>query len=58
MEVRVPAVRLEAHVRDQPLGAECFLDLAAALEDDVASALSTDERDQLIELLKKLYSRG
>tara|TARA_A100001037_G_scaffold41370_1_gene32475 strand:- start:69 stop:542 length:474 start_codon:yes stop_codon:yes gene_type:complete len=37
---------------------EQLKELAISHEDDVAGALSTDERDQLIDLLKKLYSRG
>ena len=58
MEVRVPDVRLEAHVRDQPLGAECFLDLAAALEDDVARPIGRGlGSDAHVDVLVELVAR-
>jgi len=37
---------------------EKLKELAVSHEGDVAGALSTDEREQLIDLLKKLYLRG
>ena len=58
MEVRVPDVRLEAHVRDEALGAECFLDLAAALEDHFSRALGRGlGSDAHVDVLVELVAR-